>query len=121
MNYERVSQKRLLKIWGKISKCKVLIDKKCYMFSITGKENVLIIYRKENDIDLKPGDVLPISIIEDTVYAFKTRVKSVKEDFLTYYRLELPKEGIRIQRRKDFRLEVDIPLSYKEGGINKKY
>ncbi len=114
MHYDRVSQERLLRIWGKICKCKVLIDKKCYMFSVTGKENVLIIYRKENDINLKPNDVLSISIIDNAVYAFKTRVRFVKEDVMTYYRLELPKEGIRIQKRKGFRLEKEIALSYKE-------
>lgn len=114
--YEKVSQKKLLRIWEDITNCQVLIGKNCYNLATGSGSSSIYVYKRDINLPVKPGDSVVIKIIHDTIYIFKTIVRSIERSIMTYYRLELPEEGIRIQRRDDFRLSVELPARYKEDG-----
>lgn len=62
---------------------------------------------------LKPGDVVQVKLIHEAVYLFETQIRSADS---TFYYLDTPRECKRIQRRGSFRLDVDVPVYYREKG-----
>lgn len=112
---ERISQEKLIRVWQKSTRCEVLIGEECYSFATDFNKNSLIIFKKSENLLIRPGETVCVKIILNAIYVFKTKVRSIKEGIITYYRLDIPKTAIRIQRRNSFRLNIEFPVKYKQG------
>lgn len=119
-NYSGIAKEKLLKMWQEITRCYILSENNFISYNTGYKNNNLIVFKRDSDFLISPRDIVTVKFIHDTIYMFKTKVKYVEKGIVDYYHLEVPKGAVRVQRRGDFRLEIESPVFYEQNDVEEE-